>query len=110
MSTRIRIGQGRVEFIAHREEILKRIEQGYSIIRIHEELTEQGKLTMAYPSFCAIVRRYNRQQQERQRMPMENQEKSQPKNTDTKLIGQQPSTFGKGKKKSFEDMFGNEEE
>ncbi len=44
--------QGRVEFIANKDFIRRRREEGEPNTKIHAELAEAGKMTMAYSTFC----------------------------------------------------------
>lgn len=56
MGSRIRTGQGRVEFLTYHQEIYKLLEQGYTIISVYEQLKNEGKLSLSYPSFTALLR------------------------------------------------------
>lgn len=53
---RVERGQGRVEVIKHLDEISKLIEEGYTYTKIFKKMTEEGKLTLAYVSFCRTLR------------------------------------------------------
>lgn len=46
----------RTEYRAAQSDIEARLEQGYSVKIIYEELSKAGRLTMAYPTFCDYVR------------------------------------------------------
>lgn len=48
---------GRVEFIACRETVQAMAAQGYDNKTIHAQLTEQGRITMSYSSFCMYMAR-----------------------------------------------------
>ncbi len=56
MSNRIRTGQGRVEFLANKALIYSLLEKGHTIIAVFEQLKEEGKLTLSYASFSALLR------------------------------------------------------
>lgn len=46
----------RIEYRAVQQEIEARLEQGYSLSIIYDELCKAGRLTMAYTTFCDYVR------------------------------------------------------
>lgn len=46
----------RIEFRAVQQEVEARLEQGYSLAAVYEELRKAGRLTMAYTTFCDYVR------------------------------------------------------
>ena len=54
--TRIRTGQGRVEYLAHKITINELLSQGYTLMSIHEQLTGDGKITMSYKTLSGILR------------------------------------------------------
>ncbi len=56
MAKRIETGTGRVEFIKHREEIFKLLNEGYTIMMVYEILKEKYKITQAYPTFTMHLR------------------------------------------------------
>ncbi len=51
-----RIRNSRVEYRTVQKEVEDKIAAGFRIIEIHEELTQTGKITMCYASFCEYVR------------------------------------------------------
>ena len=46
-----------VQFLAHLEEIKTLLAQGYSKKIVHERLTEQKLISMAYVTFCQILQK-----------------------------------------------------
>ena len=53
---RLRRHMGRVEYLACKETVDAMLAQGFSKKLIHERLTEEGRFSMAYISFCQIIR------------------------------------------------------
>ncbi|GFH63356.1 MAG: hypothetical protein ZNDK_1127 [Candidatus Desulfovibrio kirbyi] len=52
---RLRRHMGRVEYLACKETVDTMLAQGFSKKLIHERLTEEGRFSMAYISFCQIL-------------------------------------------------------
>lgn len=48
-------GLAKVEFLAHKPDILDKLAKGYSVRMIYDELAEKGKISVGYPQFCRYV-------------------------------------------------------
>jgi len=57
---RLRRYMARVEFLACKETVETMLEQGFSKKLIHERLTEEGRVSMAYITLCQILRKSTR--------------------------------------------------
>ncbi|UQZ88461.1 conjugal transfer protein TraK [Deltaproteobacteria bacterium Smac51] len=51
-----RLSFARIEYRAVKTFVEQRLEEGYSLKLIFEELTESGQVTMSYTAFCDYVR------------------------------------------------------
>ena len=61
---RIARNLGKVEFLAHLEDVKSMIEQGYNKRNIHSKMVEKELFTMSYYTFCAQFRAYFKQKPE----------------------------------------------
>lgn len=52
---RIRTGQGRVEYLAHKQSITEQLTQGYTLTSIYEKLKKEGKLSMSYSTLSGLI-------------------------------------------------------
>ena len=62
-SKRLRKQMARIEYQACKEIIDAMLAQDFNTKLIHEKLTEEGRFTMAYPSFTQILRNVERKSQ-----------------------------------------------
>lgn len=51
----------KIEFLANIEDVLSLISRGYNLKNVHSELTEKGRFTMSYYTFCWHLRLHNEQ-------------------------------------------------
>ncbi len=51
---------GRVEFLACKDDVLRMLEEGYTMQSIHDVMVRDKKMTMHYRTFCAYVKRYTK--------------------------------------------------
>lgn len=79
----------KVEFLANAEEILSMLDKGFNKFNVYSALTEKGRLTMAYRSFC-----WNLQQ-------FKNPEKRQKEKKDTPKFIAAPPLRVPAKKEGF---------
>ena len=56
-SKRIRRKVAYVEYFACAEEVKSLLAQGFSKLMIHERLTEEGRFSMAYVTFCQVMQK-----------------------------------------------------
>ena len=54
---RLRHHKAKIQYLACEDEILLLLSQGYSKRLLHEELTENGHISMAYITLCQFIRR-----------------------------------------------------
>lgn len=53
---RLRHHKAKIEYRAWKEAIFQMMEQGYSKRLIHEELSKDGRISMAYITLCQFIR------------------------------------------------------
>lgn len=58
---RLRHHKAKIQYRAWEETIFQMMEQGYSKRLIHEELTKDGRISMAYITLCQFIRNSKRQ-------------------------------------------------
>ena len=61
---RIARNLGKVEFLAHLEDVKLLFEKGYNKRNIHSQMVEKELFTMSYYTFCAQFRSYFKQKPE----------------------------------------------
>lgn len=59
---RLRHHKAKIQFMACKSEIFRMLSQGYSKRLIHEQLTKEGTLSMAYITLCQFIRREKAQE------------------------------------------------
>lgn len=58
---RLRHHKAKIEYRAWKEAIFQMMEQGYSKKLIHEELSKDGRISMAYITLCQFIRNSKKQ-------------------------------------------------
>ncbi|MDL2313797.1 TraK family protein [Desulfovibrio sp. OttesenSCG-928-C14] len=58
---RLRHHKAKIQYRAWKETIFQMMEQGYSKRLIHEELTKDGRISMAYITLCQFIRNSKKQ-------------------------------------------------
>jgi len=58
---RLRHHKAKIQYRAWKETIFQMMEQGYSKRLIHEELTMDGRISMAYITLCQFIRNSKKQ-------------------------------------------------
>lgn len=51
----------KIEFLANVEDVFSMISRGYNLKNVHSELTEKGRFTMSYYTFCWHLRIHSKQ-------------------------------------------------
>ncbi len=89
---RIKQGQGKVEYLAHKEKIFSLLAKGYTITAIHEQLTKEGKITLSYPRFAALLPKKSKElPPEKERKTRSKSPKTSPK-ADSKAVKDEEKT------------------
>lgn len=53
--SRIRTGQGKIEYFAHKGEIEKLLSEGYTIMLVYEKMHKERKISMSYKTLCYLL-------------------------------------------------------